>query len=369
MVGSTKAPKKGKRIQRNVVTGSTNMAALTKSRYPNTRVGKACSRNRANQTAFGRVIASIRSCLWGSWFLLYARAPNHASQPSAQRKASDPAEGLCDTIEGIPQDQGKAPMKHILITNDDGVMAPGLLALVQTLRALEGVTLSVVAPHRNWSASGHVKTLERPLRVWETTLADGTEVLATDGAPSDCVALALLGLLEHPVDLVVSGINPHANLGHDVTYSGTVTAAMEATIFGVMGVAFSLDSQQPPQSAQAFASAAQVARQIVAWVLEHGLPPGVLLNVNIPDRPLEAIRGVQITRQGLRVYRDRLVKRLDPRGKPYYWIGGEAPGGIPEPGTDIGALREGFVSITPLQLDLTAHAHLSDLQALERITL
>ena len=127
---------------------------------------------------------------------------------------------------------------HILVTNDDGVQAPGLLALAQAMRKLGDVT--VLAPDHNWSASGHVKTLERPLRVKEVVLADGTQAYASDGAPSDCVALVLLGLLPRPVDLVVSGINPNENVGHDVTYSGTVTSAMEAVIGGLPGLAFSL---------------------------------------------------------------------------------------------------------------------------------
>ena len=131
---------------------------------------------------------------------------------------------------------------HILVTNDDGVQAPGLLALTQALGRLGTVT--VLAPERNWSASGHVKTLHRPLRVWETVLADGTPAFASDGAPSDCVALALLGFIREPVDWVASGINPHANIGYDVTYSGTVTAAMEAVIAGVPGLAVSLDSPE-----------------------------------------------------------------------------------------------------------------------------
>src|SRR5512135_3876383 len=128
---------------------------------------------------------------------------------------------------------------HILATNDDGVWAPGLLALAQEMRKLGRVT--ILGPDRNWSVSGHVKTLDRPLRVRETTLDDGSKALASDGAPSDCVALALLGLID-PIDMVVSGINPTANIGHDVTYSGTVTAAMEAAIWGLPGVAVSLDS-------------------------------------------------------------------------------------------------------------------------------
>ena len=256
-------------------------------------------------------------------------------------------------------------MPHILVTNDDGVDAPGLLALAQALRQLKGVEVSVLAPDRNWSASGHVKTLHRPMRVWEVELDDGTRALTTDGAPSDCVALAMLGLLEKPVDLVVSGINAHANLGHDVTYSGTVTAAMEAVISGVPGIAVSLDNPYEPGYRADYRPAAEIARRVVAWALEHGLPQGILLNVNVPLGSLEEIRGVKITRMGLRVYRDRLIKRLDPAGRPYYWIGGEAPTGVPEDGTDIGALAQGYVSITPLQLDLTAYNAFEAVRGLE----
>ncbi len=255
---------------------------------------------------------------------------------------------------------------HILVTNDDGVAAPGLLALVQALRPLGKV--SVVAPDRNWSASGHVKTLHRPLRAREVTLADGTPALASDGAPSDCVALALLGLLPDKVDVVVSGINPNANIGHDVTYSGTVTAAMEAVIWGVPGVAVSLDSPKDHQGALDvrdnwdYTPAAQVARDVVERVMRFGLPKDTLLNVNVPYLQLEEIRGVQVTRQGLRVYRDALVRREDPQGRPYYWIGGEAPTGVPEEGTDFGALKAGYVSVTPLHLDLTSYEALRGLQ-------
>jgi 5'-nucleotidase len=246
---------------------------------------------------------------------------------------------------------------HILVTNDDGVSAPGLNALARNLDRLGRVT--VLAPDRNWSASGHVKTMHRPLRVWETTLADGFPALATDGAPSDCVALALLGMVEMPVDLVVSGINPHANLGHDVTYSGTVTAAMEAVIAGVPGLAVSLDSPEDHEGPLDFGPAAEVAARVAAAVTADALPKGVLLNINVPYGPIEAMRGITVTRQGLRVYRDELVRRDDPRGRPYYWIGGQAPTGVADEGTDVGALAAGFVSVTPLQLDLTAREQLS----------
>lgn len=252
---------------------------------------------------------------------------------------------------------------HILVTNDDGINAPGLLALAQAMRALGSV--SVLAPDRNWSASGHVKTLDRPLRVKAALLADGSPALATDGAPSDCVALAVLGLLPEPVDLVVSGINGGENVGHDLTYSGTVTAAMEGAISGLPSVAVSLRVPPLLEGALDYAPAAAVAQKVAANVIAHGLPESTLLSVNVPYLPLENIRGIRVTRQGLRIYRDALVRREDPRGRPYYWIGGDAPEAVPEEGTDVGALHEGFVSVTPVQLDLTAHRLLEALRAWE----
>jgi 5'-nucleotidase len=231
---------------------------------------------------------------------------------------------------------------HILVTNDDGVNAQGLLVLAQEMRNLGEVT--VLAPDRNWSASGHVKTMHRPLRVKPTTLADGTSALATDGAPSDCVALALLGLLPESVDLVISGINPYANLGHDITYSGTVTAAMEAVIGRVPGIAVSLNTPK---------------------VSTQNLPTNTVLSVNVPYLPKEKIKGIHITRQGLREYRDELVVRDDPHGRPYYWIGGAPPTSLPEDGTDFGALEAGYVSVTPLQLDLTDYKSLESLSKWE----
>ncbi|MBK9206902.1 MAG: 5'/3'-nucleotidase SurE [Anaerolineales bacterium] len=242
---------------------------------------------------------------------------------------------------------------HILVTNDDGVQAPGLLALAQEMRKLGKVT--VFAPDKNWSASGHVKTMERPLRVRETVLADGSAAFMSDGAPSDCVALPLLGLIEEQIDLVVSGINPNANIGHDVTYSGTVTAAMEAVIAGVKGIAVSLDSPEGFKGLLDYSTAASVARRVAEKVIADGLPEGVVMNVNVPYLKESELKGFMVTRQGLRVYRDALDVRTDPRGKPYYWIGGEAPTGVIEDGTDFGALAQGLVSITPLQLDLTHH--------------
>jgi len=249
--------------------------------------------------------------------------------------------------------------KHILVTNDDGVTAPGLLALATALRPLGRVT--VLAPDKNWSASGHVKTLERPLRVRQTQLADGSPAWCSDGAPSDCVALALLGFIREKIDVVVSGINPNANIGHDVTYSGTVTAALEAAIAGVNGVAVSLDRPEDLQGQVEYGPAARIAAGVVAQLFRHGLPAEVVLNINIPYGNDDEIRGTRITRQGLRIYRDELLRREDPRGRPYYWIGGETPTGVVEAGTDFGAIKEGYVSITPLQLDLTAHSRMEEL--------
>jgi 5'-nucleotidase len=249
--------------------------------------------------------------------------------------------------------------KHILVTNDDGVLAPGLLALAQEMRTLGRV--SILAPDRNWCGGGHVKTLDRALRVKQFRLADGTIGYGSDGAPSDCVALATLGYFKEPIDLVVSGINVGANLGHDVTYSGTVTAAMEAVIANVPGIAVSLETTDSQPDQVDFRPAAHAVRQVVERVIENGLPAEVLLNVNVPLLKQEDIRGFRLTCQGLRVYHGRLDEGKDPRGIPFYFIGGDAPTGVPERGTDIGALADGYVSVTPLHLDLTAYRAITDL--------
>lgn len=242
-------------------------------------------------------------------------------------------------------------MPTILVTNDDGILAPGLAALAAALRGLGEVT--VLAPEKNWSASGHVKTMHKPLRVREAATSDGRPALACSGAPSDCVALALMGLTETDFDLVVSGINPHANLGQDVTYSGTVTAAMEAALLGKPGIAVSTDHDPDI----GYGPAAELGLRVARRVLERGgLPEGVLLSVNAPRRAIDAIAGTRLTRLGKRDYRDLLLRREDPYGRPYYWIGGEGPIALPGAGTDVEALAQGYASITPLQMDMTARA-------------
>ena len=253
---------------------------------------------------------------------------------------------MLPTMNNEPQ----STRPHILVTNDDGVHAPGLLMLAQTLRRLGDV--SIIAPDRDWSGSGRIKTLHHPLRVRDVRLDDGTMALASDGAPSDCVALAALGLLDRDIDLVVSGINTMANLGHDVTCSGTVAAVMEGVVSGIPGVAVSLDGGG--LQTLDFNLAAHVAEFIVADVLANGLPEGTFLNVNVPHITADDFAGIRLTRQGTRVYHDRLDERQDPRGRRYYWISGAAPTGIPDAGTDIGALAANCAAVTPLTMNLWA---------------
>jgi 5'-nucleotidase len=248
---------------------------------------------------------------------------------------------------------------HILITNDDGVTAPGLLALAQAMRQFG--TVSVVAPDHDWSGYGHTKHFRRPLRVQPIHLADGTPALVTDGSPADCVAMAAMGLLEQKIDLVVSGINSAANLGHDVSYSGTVAAVKEASVWGIPGIAISLDIHRPQAQHCNYNLAARVAGQIVQLSQRHHFPTGIFLNVNVPDIPTERFRGILLTQQGQRIYHDRLERRCDPRGENYYWISGDMPTGLPKQGTDIGALALGYASVTPLRLDLTAYNELTSL--------
>ena len=254
-------------------------------------------------------------------------------------------------------------MTHILVTNDDGVNAPGLLALVQAIRAIPGFEVSVLAPDHNWSACGHVKTMTRPLRVREVKLADGSAALSSDGAPSDCVAIAIMGAIEKPIDIVVSGINPNANVGLDVTYSGTVTAAMEASINGKPGIAVSLDAPEYHEGELDFDTAAKAAVKVILGLVADGLVINgqSIWNINLPYREDGNYQGVLYTKQGVRLYRDVLEKRLDPRGKPYYWIGGEAPTGLMDEGTDYWAIKQGYISVTPLQMDMTNKALLGSL--------
>ena len=242
-------------------------------------------------------------------------------------------------------------MTMILVSNDDGISGPGLVPLRQALERVAEVT--VIVPDRQWTASGHAKTMHKPLRIQEITLADGGRAYSSSGAPSDCVALAVLGFLPEPPDLVVSGINLGANVGHDITYSGTLAAAFEGTISGIPSIAASLDTYEDGD----FRPAAEFVAGLAREVLARGLPKSVLLNVNIPNVPRDEIAGVEITRLGRRLYRDRLIKRQEPRGRDHYWIGGERPpADADEEGTDIWALASKCVSVTPIHLDMTDYS-------------
>jgi 5'-nucleotidase len=237
----------------------------------------------------------------------------------------------------------------ILITNDDGIFAPALRRLKDELAPIGRVV--IVAPDRDQSATSHSLTLHRPFRIHR----HDEDVYSVDGTPTDCVVTAYYGLLDRAPDMVLSGINHGPNMGEDVFYSGTVAAAIEGTIQGAPSIAASLVTRELTD----FAEPARFVARLTRRVLDHGLERGQLLNVNLPHRPRDEIRGVKITRLGSRAYRDTLVKKVDPRGRDYYWIGGEDPVWEPRDGTDFFAVQEGFISVTPLRLDLTDEAALA----------
>lgn len=245
---------------------------------------------------------------------------------------------------------------YILVTNDDGIDSEGLLRLKQSLATVGEVM--VVAPDRDWSIIGHAKTMRRPLRVASVNLPDGDAAYSVDGTPSDCVSLGVLGLLPRRPDLVVSGINKGPNLGEDITYSGTVAAAMEAVISGIPGIAVSLADYLSWD----FSVAAEFAARLAAHVLGNGLGQDVLLNVNVPSVGREAISGVEITRVGRRIYQDVLEECEDGSGRCYYLISGDYPTGVAEEGTDYNAIMEKRISVTPIHLDLTNHRLVKTLQ-------
>lgn len=240
----------------------------------------------------------------------------------------------------------------ILVTNDDGVHSPGIVALAEALAPLGQVV--VVAPDRERSAAGHSLTLHHPLRAEE--IRPG--VFAVDGTPTDCVNLGIHGLLERRPDLVVSGINRGGNLGDDITYSGTVAAALEATLMGVPALALSKEGISFQR--EDFLPASAYAAHLAAVVVEQGLPPDTFLNVNFPP---QSPRGIRLTRQGKRRYGDVVVEKVDPRGRKYYWIGVGNLGFEEAEGTDFAAIHAGFISITPLHLDLTNYRSFDTLSA------
>lgn len=242
---------------------------------------------------------------------------------------------------------------EILVTNDDGIHAEGLRTLAAALKPLGNVT--VVAPDREQSAASHALTLHRPLRI--KTVSD--RVLSVDGTPTDSVLLGVHGFLKKKPDLVVSGINHGPNMGNDTAYSGTVAAAMEGTFLGIPSVAISLATWEPAD----FAPAGMVAQELVRKFLAHGLPPGLCINVNVPAIPRDEMKGVRVTRLGKRVYRDVIVEKTDPRGKLYYWIGGEEPTWEEDETSDFSAVSAGYVSVTPLILELTDYRAVVEMES------
>ncbi len=238
----------------------------------------------------------------------------------------------------------------LLLTNDDGVFAPGLLALQEAAAALGAVT--VVAPDRSRSGASHAVTLHKPLRVHPVTLANGAPALATNGTPADCVIVGCHAEFGGPPDLVLSGINDGPNLGEDITYSGTVSAAMESCLLGVPALALSV-AGKPVRD---FAPAARLTAALARIVLERGLPPDTFLNVNFPDCPEDELQGIEVTHKSARRYQGELERRVDPRGYAYYWVGGGISEGEQSAGSDAFAVAQRRVSITPVHLDLTHHA-------------
>jgi 5'-nucleotidase len=242
----------------------------------------------------------------------------------------------------------------ILVTNDDGVHAPGLRALADAVRPLGAVT--IIAPDREQSATSHSLTLHRPLRI--NHVEEG--VLSVDGTPTDCVLLGVHGFLKTKPGLVVSGINHGPNMGEDVSYSGTVSAATEGTFLGIPSIAVSLATWTP----QDFEPAKAIVRHLIRTLFARGIPSRLCLNVNIPAVPRGEIRGLRVTRLGRRVYHDVIVEKRDPRGKLYYWIGGEDVTWENDETSDWHAVQSGYVSLTPLSLELTDYRSMVELEGM-----
>ena len=244
-------------------------------------------------------------------------------------------------------------ISRILLSNDDGVTSEGLSALADALSHLGEVY--TVAPDRDQSASSHSLTLTRPLRMEKIS----EKKFSVDGTPTDCINLAVNGILKDgKPDLVVSGINTAANMGDDITYSGTVSATMEATLLKIPSIAVSMNAKKD----FVFQTGAHYARLVAELVLQTGLPEDTLLNVNVPNLPLGRVKGIRITRQGKRVYKTPIVEKTDPRGKKYYWIGGDKLDSVRIENSDIASVEDGYVSVTPIKLDMTDYAYMEELE-------
>lgn len=238
---------------------------------------------------------------------------------------------------------------RILVSNDDGIYSSGIRALTEGL-AKENNDVYVVAPDRERSATGHSLTLHRPLRIDKVEHLEGVkEAYATDGTPSDCIKIAICAILKEKPDIVISGINHGPNMGADVLYSGTVSAAMEGAIFNIPSLAVSISHNKPED----FSSSIKIVNKIIKVINQITFPDRTLLNINIPYLPISEIAGVEITELGERPYNDYFEKRIDPRGKTYYWLAGEAIEENELPGTDVYAVRHNQISITPVTIHIT----------------
>jgi 5'-nucleotidase len=240
----------------------------------------------------------------------------------------------------------------ILISNDDGYRSDGIRRLTAALAAIPAVTVTVMAPDRNRSGASNSLTLDVPLRVSQAE----ADVYFVAGTPTDCVHLAISGFFDVEYDIVVSGVNDGANLGDDVLYSGTVAAAIEGRFLGLPAIAVSLCTQSGGPAH--FATGAKVAARLVQQLLRNSLDRSLILNVNVPDLPYADLKGFRTTRLGFRHRSERVVPAKDPRGRPVYWVGPSGRGQDAGPGTDFDAVAHGYVSVTPLQIDLTRHAAL-----------
>ncbi|MGI5822998.1 MAG: 5'/3'-nucleotidase SurE [Dethiobacteria bacterium] len=253
----------------------------------------------------------------------------------------------------------------ILLTNDDGIFAEGIQVLGETLSQNKNVDLYIVAPDHERSATGHAITMHRPLRAEEVKFPHNPVLKgwSVNGTPSDCVKLAVEYLLPQKPDLVISGINQGENLGTDVLYSGTVSAALEAMILGIPALAVSLATQKNPD----FRFTANFLRCFLNVLGSHHLPEKTLLNINVPGKNHRDIAGIAITRLGLRLYRNAFEKRVDPRGKDYYWLAGSAVDEVSpeEKDTDIAAVNNAYISVTPLHFDLTNYPLIEKLQEIK----
>lgn len=245
-------------------------------------------------------------------------------------------------------------MPLLLLTNDDGVDAPGLRVLAREMGRLGRVV--IIAPERDNSAASHSLTMRRPLHVRELE----SDIYAIDGTPADCVMIGLNKILPARPDLVVSGINPGPNLGDDINYSGTVSAAREGTLLQIPSLAVSLGAANGEECLYAVAAAQAAA--LAAEILEQGMAPDTLLNINVPNRPADQLKGVRYTRQGRRLYENAIQETFDPWGRRHYWIGGGTPRWSEQPETDVQAVLAGYVSVTPLHLDMTNHQILAALR-------